>query len=58
MNNNYNLKLNKETIHQGVNREYMWYSFKARILAQRFRCNLFQEWISLNKRTIICVTKY
>ena len=32
--NNYNLKLNKETIHQGVNREYMWYSFKARILAQ------------------------
>ena len=35
MNYNYNLKLNKETIHQGIKRrEYLRYSFKARILAQ------------------------
>ena len=35
MNYNYNLKLNKETIHQGTTRrEYIWYSFKAQILAQ------------------------
>ena len=35
MNYNYNLKLNKETIHQGIKRkEYWWYSFKARILAR------------------------
>ena len=55
--NNYNLKLNK-TIHQSVNKEYIWYSSKARISAQRYRCDLFQEWISSNKRTNICVTRY
>ena len=41
--NNYNLKLNKETIHQSVNKEYTWYSYKAWISKQDTDANYFKN---------------
>ena len=59
MNYNYNLKLNKEIIHLRVSEEKNTCSvLSSTDLGTRFQCNLFQEWISSNKRTNICVTRY
>ena len=59
MNYNYNLKLNKEIIHQRVSEEENTCSvLSSADLVTRFRCKSFHEWILFKKRTIICVTKY